>query len=98
MSGLSFDFTNPLWLWQGKGAWHFITVTSDVSSMIKALTERRGFGSVRVSACINDHLWKTSIFPDSKTGCYLLPVKAQIRKATGLRVGDLTRVLLELDF
>jgi len=31
--------------------------------------------------------WKTSIFP-AKDGTYLLPVKAQVRKAEGLFAGN----------
>ncbi|MGL4489726.1 MAG: DUF1905 domain-containing protein [Rhizobiaceae bacterium] len=97
MSDLNFTFTAPLWLWTGKGAWHFITVPQDISAQIKMLTERRGFGSVRVTAEVNGHVWKTSIFPDAKSGCYFLPVKADVRKALGLAVGDEVGVKLGVD-
>ncbi|MEK9860644.1 MAG: DUF1905 domain-containing protein [Alphaproteobacteria bacterium] len=40
--------------------------------------------------------WKTSIFPDSGSGSFVLPIKKEIRKAEGLAAGDRARVHLEL--
>ena len=97
MSDLDFTFTAPLWLWTGKGAWHFITVPEDISAQIKAMTERRGFGSVRVTAGIGGHGWKTSVFPDSKSGCYFLPVKGEVRKNTRIVAGECVTVRLGVD-
>jgi hypothetical protein len=92
-----FDFTAPLWLWNGKGAWHFVTLPADESQIIKMAVPRRGWGSVRVRAQVGDTLWSTSIFPDTKAGAYLLPVKADVRKAEGLAVGEPVTVMLSLD-
>lgn len=57
MLELDFTFTEKCWEWQGKGAWHFITVPKDHSEEIKFFTEnhfgkRRGWGAVRVTARI----------------------------------------------
>ena len=41
---------------------------------------RRGFGSIPVIVKLGKTEWKTSIFPDSKSGTFLLPLKAQVRK------------------
>jgi Domain of unknown function (DUF1905) len=69
-----------------------------VSDEIRELTEgpRRGFGSVRVQVRIGGSRWKTSIFPDSKLGCYVLPVKKAIRKAEAIEEGDVAKVTVEL--
>ena len=77
-------------MWEGQGAWHFVTLPKDISAEVKEAfgTGRPGFGSIRVTATIKDHIWKTSIFPDSKSGCYLLPVKAEIRKKANISAGD----------
>ncbi|RJQ29896.1 DUF1905 domain-containing protein [Candidatus Parcubacteria bacterium] len=32
--------------------------------------------------------WKTSIFPDRKSGAYLLPLKAEVRKRERIKNGD----------
>jgi Domain of unknown function (DUF1905) len=97
MADLAFAFTSKLWEYQGKGAWHFITVPADISATIKMLTQRNGFGSVRVNARISETGWKTSLFPDAKSGCYFLPVKADVRKAVKVVAGDVVLVEIGVD-
>ena len=88
--------TAPLWLWSG-GSWHFVTVSEDDATEIRAhsLLNRGGFGSVRVEATINGVTWRTSVFPQ-KSGGYLLPVKALVRRDAGIAAGDEVTVSLEL--
>ncbi len=50
--------------------------------------QRRGWGSIRVTATIGETSWQTSMFPSKESGGYLLPVKAAVRKAEGLTAGD----------
>jgi Domain of unknown function (DUF1905) len=93
----SFTFTSPLWKYSGVSAWHFVTLPLDASPRIKFLQSgRRGFGSARVLATIGKSTFETSVFPDSKSGCYLLPVKASIRKAEKIGHGDEVACLIEL--
>jgi hypothetical protein len=40
--------------------------------------------------------WKTSIFPDNKTGTYLLPLKADVRKKEKIGAGDTIMLSLEI--
>jgi hypothetical protein len=89
--------TGPLWMWSGdNGNWHFVTVPEDRSSQLRAegLVSRRGFGSVRVEASIGAVTWRTSVFPQ-KTGGYILPVKAKVRRDAGIVAGDTVTVRLE---
>ena len=51
-----------------------------------------GWGMIPVTAQIGRTGWKTSIFP--KDGRYVVPVKAPVRKAEGLDVGDTVTVRL----
>lgn len=88
----------PLWLWSGEGGrWHFFTVPEDQSDEIRAqaFEARRGFGSVRVEARIGGVAWRTSVFPQ-KSGGYILPVKADVRRKAGISAGDEVTVELEL--
>ena len=90
--------TAPLWLWTGEnGSSHFITVPEEFSGEIRAhaMAALRGFGSVRVEATIGDFTWQTSVFP-VKSGGYILPVKAEVRRKTGVASGDAVTVTLEL--
>lgn len=92
-----YRFDAELWLWDGEAAWHFVTLPEDVSDDIGVrATARRGFGSVRVRVTVGASTWATSVFPDSKRGAYLLPVKRQVREAEGLELGNRVPVRLEL--
>ena len=85
-------------LWTGEsGSWHFFTVPEERSDEIRAhcLAVMRGFKSARVEATINGVTWRTSVFP-MKSGGYFLPVKAEVRRKTGIAAGDEVTVSLEL--
>ena len=43
---------------------------------------------------LGGQVWRTSIFPDSKSGTYVLPVKKEIRRKAGVGEGD--RVEIDL--
>jgi hypothetical protein len=91
----AFLFSAELWQWEGKSAWHFVSVPPEVSEEIREQPRMaRGFGSVRVNVRIGGSSWKTSIFPDSKTGTYLLPIKKAVREPEGISNGDLVEVEL----
>lgn len=90
--------TGPLWIWTGEnGSWHFVTVPEELSDEIRAhsMAALRGFGSVKVEACIHDVSWRTSVFP-VKSGGYFLPVKAEVRRRAGIAAGDDVTVELKL--
>ena len=99
--------TSSLWLWLGQvGNWHFVTIPAEEAVEIRLESSAsgiwRGFGSVRVRASINPSTssgravtWTTSIFPQ-KSGGYLLPVKAAVRRDAGIAAGDEVTVGLEL--
>jgi hypothetical protein len=94
MIELAFLFTAELWAYPGKSAWFFVTLPKNESEQIKFLNnhKRRGWGSVPVKARIGETAWSTSIFPDSKAGAYLIPVKADVRKKERITAGDLVTV------
>ena len=98
MHDLSFTFTATLWKWTGKGAWFFIDITSEYADEIKffAPDSKRGFGSVRVTVSLGESVWKTSIFPSKKTGTYILPIKAEIRKKNALIDGSIAKVKIDI--
>jgi len=109
MLDLRFTFTAELWPWigtvdpktgkpSGKGAaWVFVTMPEDDSEDIRdAMPLKAGFGSVRVSVQVGDTRWKTSVFPDSDSGCFVLPIKKAVRTAEGIGIGDTAEIDLEV--
>jgi hypothetical protein len=95
-------FTASLWLWDARRSdtWTFVTVPPEVTTVIEdeadALGPRAGFGSVKVQARIGVSVWRTSVFPDSDSGCFVLPVKRAVREANGVDAGDDVTVGLEV--
>ncbi len=77
-----FTFTAQVWLWKGDSPWHFISLPEDAADEIEDLTRGMtgGFGSVPVEVQAQDVEWQTSLFPDRKSGTYLLPLKKQVRQ------------------
>lgn len=91
-----FTFEAELWEHDGSGAWHFISLPVVVADEIEDRygSEAAGFGSLRVEVTIGSTSWATSLFPDSKRGTYLLPVKKAVRRAESLDSGSIAEVSL----
>jgi hypothetical protein len=88
-----------LWLYPGESAkWHFITIPKKESADLKKMyaSYTKGWGSLPVVAQIGKTIWETSIFPDSKTHTYLLPIKALVRRKEGLEAGDSCTCVLNI--
>lgn len=80
------------------GSWHFLTLPVDVAEDVAfEAGPRGGFGSVRVEVTIGSTSWRTSLFPDSSSGSFVLPVKKAVRVANGLHAGDTCDVRLEVE-
>ena len=96
-----YEFTAKLWKRSeaDKASRYFITVDPQISDTLKqyAITiPRKWRWSLRVEAMIGYLKWKTSIFPDKKSGCYVLPIKSQIRRALQLDEGSTCHLSLSI--
>ncbi|MDL2078604.1 DUF1905 domain-containing protein [Streptomyces sp. GXMU-J15] len=87
-------FTGQVIEWRGPSPYYFVPVPDEESADIRevASTATYGWGVIPVDARIGVVEFTTSLFP--KDGCYLLPLKAAVRKPQGLSAGD--RVAIEL--
>ncbi len=95
---MSFTFEAEIWLYSGKGAWHFLTLPEEVAGTIRMFGgRRRGFGQLPVMATIGKTRFSSSIFPDSRSGSYLLPLKAEIRRKEKLAAGDRVAVSMTVN-
>jgi len=92
-----FSFEAQVWLYSGKGAWHFVSAPLEAGARIRFLSPAaKGFVPVPVKAATGSTAWETSIFPDKKSGSYLLAIKADVRKRGKISAGDTIRVELTL--
>jgi Domain of unknown function (DUF1905) len=97
MDSLQFTFSAAMWMYQGKGAWHFLTMPKDAADEIRFFNPlAKGFTPIKVKATIGKTVWKTAIFPDSKSGSFVLVVKADVRRAEGLAVGQLVTATVHI--
>jgi hypothetical protein len=88
-------FTSVLWRWAAQDAWRFVTLPEELSDAIRfASGPPRGFGSVRVAVTVGATSWRTSVFPDAESHCYVLPMKRAVRMAEDLEDGDHVTVTL----
>jgi hypothetical protein len=98
MNHNQYKFTARIWLYPGLAGWHFITVPKSISEDIthNFADKKRGWGSLPVMVSIGKTSWRTSIFPDTKIGSYLLPLKADVRKREKIHADDTIELQLEI--
>jgi hypothetical protein len=98
MAGNRFEFDATVWEHNNTGAWHFVSLPEPDADDIEEMFghSAAGFGSIRVDVTIGSTRWQTSIFPDTKRGTYVLPVKKAVRAAEDLVAGSTARVVLEV--
>jgi len=79
-----------VWRHAGPAGWHFVTLPTDLADELKARNagDGRAFGTVPVNVTVGRSTWTTSLFADTKSGSYLLPIKAEIRRREALGDGD----------
>jgi hypothetical protein len=85
---MELEFGGELWFWRGPAPWYFITVPEGECAALRAESPvvSYGWGMIPVLARIGATEWKTSLFP--KDGQYVVPVKADVRRAEKLDEGD----------
>jgi hypothetical protein len=94
----AFTLKAPVKKYPGMDAWFFAEVPAKTAKLIRRAFghKARGWGSLKVDATIGSTTWNTSIFPDKKSGTYLLPLKAAVRKAESIRAGKPVALKLEI--
>jgi Domain of unknown function (DUF1905) len=87
-----------VWIYQGPGGWHFVTLPKKLAAEVRAFHGglQKNFGSIRISATVGKTTWKTSVFRDTKSDSYVLPIKAEIRKKEKIEPGKMLQVQIEI--
>ncbi len=100
MEDLNYRFQSELIISVSKKgtAWHFLVVPKDDADHMRffAAHLQRGFKSLKVDVMIGETSWRTSVFPSSDRGSYILPVKKNVRDREGLSAGDMVEVALKV--
>ncbi len=90
-------FCGELWYWRGPSPWHFVWVPDDASEQLHAAGSLAsyGWGCIPAQVTIGATDFTTSLIP--KDGRYLVPVKAKVRDAEVLELGDKVNVSMRVD-
>lgn len=86
-------------MYEGKKVvWHMIFLPKGLSRDLKKFFAEMtgGFGSLPVQVSIGKTSWKTSIFPESKDGPFLLLLKAEVRKKENIKAGDMVSLSIDI--
>lgn len=94
----TYVFKSKVTVYPGMAAWRFLGLPAKEAKEIKEKYGKhaKGWGSIPISATIGKTTWKSSIFPDKKSGTYLLPLKSAIRKAESIADTDTVSVKLRI--
>lgn len=94
---MNLEFTGRIWYWKGPAPWYFVTVPDEECLELEEASSlvTYGWGMIPVTVRIERASWRTSLWPKDER--YIVPVKAAVRKAEGLEVGDMVTVHLLVD-
>lgn len=95
---MKYAFEGVVRLWPANEKFFLLPLPKEISAEIFEVSDglTAGFGSLKVEARIGSTVWRTSIFPDSATKTFELPLKAEVRKRNGLAVGSVALCEIEL--
>lgn len=92
-----FEFESAVIYWRGPQPYFYAPVppehVDDLRRVARLVTY--GWGCVPVEATVGGVAFRTSLFP--KDGTYLLPIKAAVRRKTGITAGDVIAVDIKIE-
>ncbi|MBI1299451.1 DUF1905 domain-containing protein [bacterium] len=93
---MSLEFSGEVIYWRGPAPWFFVAIPDEESGQIKSISDMvsYGWGCIPVHVRIGKTRFQTSLFP--KDGRYLVPVKADVRKAEKIEEGDMVTIQLDV--
>lgn len=98
MSEMEYSFRAKIWKYKGPAGWYFVTLPKTLAARIRKKhgVAEEGWGRLKTLARIGPAKWDTAIWFDSKAGSYLLPIKASVRKAKGLKEKAQVQIALKI--
>lgn len=95
---LHYTFSAEVWKYSGTNGWYFVSLPLELSQEIRNSHQwqEEGWGRLKAVARIGNTEWKTAIWFDTKQQTYLLPLKAQVRKNEGIRIGRMMEVSVRI--
>ncbi len=91
--------------WDGdRGTYHLVIFEGEAAESLSAhalmhkleFGRARGFGSIKLTACIGETEWRTSVFPQNKSAQWILLVSKKVMRAEDIAADDWVEVSLAL--
>ena len=94
---MDLEFSGDVWFWRGPAPHHFVWVPEDGAAQIDdvAAAVTYGWGMIPVTVHLGASTWTTSLWP--KDGGYIVPLKAAVRRAEGVDIGDVVTLRLGIE-
>ncbi|MGZ4466823.1 MAG: DUF1905 domain-containing protein [Nocardioides sp.] len=94
---MELEFSGEIWFWKGPSPYHFVSVPEDECADLEAASAvvSYGWGMIPAAVRLGETRWTTSLWP--KDGGYVVPLRAMVRRAEGLDVGDVVTLGLTID-
>lgn len=93
---LELSFEGEVWFWRGPAPFHFVTVPQEPAADIESIASgvSYGWGMIPANVTIGATTFYIALWP--KDGGYIVPLKAAVREAEGIELGDVVTVGLEI--
>ena len=93
---MELTFEGEIWYWRGPSPFHFVTVPEGPAAELAAVAREvtYGWGMIPVAVTIGGTRYTTALWP--RDGGYIVPIKAAVRKAERLDLGDTVGIQLEV--
>jgi hypothetical protein len=94
---MDLEFQGEVYYWRGPAPHHFVAVPEEECAALGAVSQAvtYGWGMIPVAVQLGDTAWTTALWP--KDGGYIVPLKAWVRKAEGVELGETVTVRLTVD-
>lgn len=79
-----------MWRHKFTGGWYFVSLPKILSKEIRENLkwQEEGWGRMKAFAEIGELNWESAIWFDTKMDTYILPIKAEIRTKSGLKINQ----------
>ena len=93
---MELQFRGEVWFWRGPAPFHFVTVPEDEAALIADIAPAvtYGWGMIPAVVRVGGTRLTTSLWP--KDGGYIVPLRAVLRDAERVDVGDEVEVALTI--
>jgi hypothetical protein len=95
---MEFTFKGEVIEWRGPAPFYFIATPAKFTADFKAIASSKsyGWGVLYANITLPGEYWKTTLMP--KDGCYLIPIKKDIRLKHSFEVGQKVSVTVDFNY